>query len=488
MTLPHRSKLFFVGTGPGAIGLVTKRAFWALKKADIVIYGRFINPNLLFYASKKARYISACNDEEAIFSELSKLDGSRNTVWLTIGDPIFFSKHNRRMEKFAKLANLEIEIIPGVTSALAASTYSGILVSKPDCTDTVTISVGKKVATGKTNCPKKSDSPTVIFFLALDCLRELTEELFKAGWHKSDACAIIENGTTQNRTVFGGLSEIADMADSNGISEPALFVCGQEASSKNRFGWFEKKPLFSKKIVVTRPMPEGLDTVDKLEELGADVLYLPVVNIVRLPCDIDSTDYDLVIFTSAKSVSCFFDNIKQSGIHAGRIGSIACVGKKTAAALSDYHLKADIIPDDFSAKALTDKLIIEEIEGKRILIPGSEMMNPAMSLRLREAGASVKLLYLYRPEKNPIQWSSLIEKKIENWGNIDYLMLTSGFIAKAAADFFENKRFLVEKSSKTVAISKNVGRISKRLGFKNIIVSDEAAEESMIKKILDDIR
>ena len=110
--MPHRSKLFFVGTGPGAIGLVTKRAFWALKKADIVIYGRFINPNLLFYASKKARYISACNDEEAIFSELSKLDGSRNTVWLTIGDPIFFSKHNRRMEKFAKLANLEIEIIP----------------------------------------------------------------------------------------------------------------------------------------------------------------------------------------------------------------------------------------------------------------------------------------------------------------------------------------------------------------------------------------
>ncbi|NOZ84508.1 MAG: hypothetical protein GXP60_06885 [Epsilonproteobacteria bacterium] len=477
-----------MGTGPGAIGLVTKRALWVLKRADIVIYGRFINPNLLFYANKKARYISACNDEEAIFSELSKLNGNRDVAWLTIGDPIFFSKHNRRMEKFAKLTNLEIEIIPGVTSALAASTYSGILVSKPSCTDAVTISVGKKVATGKANCPKKSDSPTVIFFLALDCLKELTEKLFKAGWQKSDACAIIENGTTQNRTVFGRLSKIADLTDINEISEPALFVCGQEVSSKNRFGWFEKKPLFSKKIVVTRPMPEGLDTVDKLEELGADILYLPVVNIVRLPYDIDSIDYDLIVFTSAKSVSCFFDNIKQSGIYADRIGSIACVGKKTAAALGNYHLKADIIPDDFSAKALTDRLLAEGIKGKRILIPGSEMMNPAMSLRLREAGASVKLLYLYRPEKNSIQWSSLIEKKIENWGNVDYLMLTSGFIAKETANFFENKQFLVKKSSKTVAISKNVGRISKRLGFKNILVSEEATEESMIKKILDDIK
>ncbi len=486
--MPHKVKLFFVGAGPGAIGLVTKRALSVLKRADIVIYGRFINPNLLFYAGEKARYISACNDEEAIFSELSKLNGNRNTVWLTIGDPIFFSKHNRRMEKFSRIKNLEIEIIPGITSAIAAPTYSGIMVSMPSCTDTVTISVGKKMASGKANCPKKSDSPTVIFFLALDCLKELTEELFKAGWQKSDACAIIENGTTRNRTVFGSLSKIADMADINEISEPALFICGQEASSKNRFGWFEKKPLFSKKIVVTRPMPEGLDTVDKLEELGADVLYLPVINIVRLSCDIDSTDYDLIIFTSAKSVSCFFDNIKLSGIYADRIGSIACVGKKTAAALGNYHLKADIVPDDFSAKAMTDRLLAEGIKGKKILIPGSEMMNPVMPLRLREAGASVKLLYLYRPEKNPIQWSSLIKKKIENWGNIDYLMLTSGFIAKEAADFFEDERFLVEKSSKTVAISKNVGRISNRLGFRNIIVSDEATEEGMIKKILDDIK
>jgi len=112
-------------------------------------------------------------------------------------------------------------------------------------------------------------------------------------------------------------------------------------------------------------------------------------------------------------------------------------------------------------------------------------MNPEMSLQLKEAGADVRLLYLYKPERNRIKWEKLIRKKIDRWKNIDYLMLTSGFTAKMAAEFFDS-HLLIKKSLKTVAISKNVGRIAENLGFKNIIVSKEATEESMIKKILDD--
>jgi len=477
--LLHKKKLFFVGTGPGAIGLVTKRALSVLKKADLVIFGRFINPNILFYANSNAEFIDNISDEEILYKLAN--DSYKIAVWLTIGDPCFFSKHNRRIEQFSKLSNLDIEIVPGISSAIAVPEYSGILISKPDFTDTVTISVGRKVVSGKTACPKKSDSPTALFFLALDVLKELTQKLLRAGWLPDEPVAIIENGTTENRTIAGKLAEIADLAKQNGVSEPALFVCGKESDRKNRFDWFEKKPLFSKRIVVTRPMPNGLDTIDILEELGADVIYLPVVKLTRLSFDVDPSGYDLIIFTSAKSVSYFFEHVKPDSCN----GLIASVGQKTADALAKYHIKADIVPDEFSSKALTEKLIATGVKGKTILIPGSEMMNPEMSLRLKESGADVRLLYLYKPEKNRIKWENLIRKKIDRWKNIDYLMLTSGFTAKMAAEFFDG-HLLIKKSLKTVAISKNVGRIAENLGFKNIIVSKEATEESMIKKILDE--
>ncbi len=482
----HKVSLYFAGAGPGDTGLITKTALSVLKNADIVFFGHFINPNLLFYAKDSAEFIFIGRDDNEAFQRLKTLENGETVIWLTIGDPIFFSKSNRRITKFKQLKNIKIDIIPGITSAVAVPTYSGILISKPDLTDTVTVSVGKRVASGQINCPNKADSPTVIFFLTVDNLNELIKKMLNVGWSQDDQAVIIENGTTGNcREIFGKLETIADDAASHNIHEPALFICGKEAKNENIFAWFNKKPLFSMRIIVTRPMPDGIRTVELLERMGADVVYLPSIKLNPIDVKIEPLDkYDLIIFTSSNSVRLFLKQMKKSGQSIQSIKRIACVGRKTANSLEKYYLVSDIIPKEYNSASLLNELIKIGIKGKRILLPGSTMMKPYLEDKLKAKGAEVETVYLYRPEQNSIKWLEIIKNKINKWENIHYLLLTSAFAAKSAVKSFECRTLLTSKVENAVVISENVGKIAKDLGFKKVIVSREATEESMLEKIV----
>ncbi len=486
LILSRKARLFFAGAGPGNTELITKAALSVLKNADIVIFGHFINPNLLFYAKDSAEFIFVGKDDDTVFKRMATLEDEETVIWLTIGDSVFFSKSNRRIARVKQLGNIDIEIIPGIISAIAVPSYSGILISKPDCTDTVTVSVGKRVALGQINCPKKVGSPTIIFFLAIDNLHKLVEKMLDAGWKSDDKTAIIENGTTGScREVFSNLGNIADDASRHDILEPALFVCGKEVENKNLLKWFNKKPLFSKRIIVTRPMPEGIKTAARLEQMGADVIYLPSIRLNPIDVKIKPLNrYDLIVFTSANSVIFFLKQMQESGQSAQAIRKIACIGMKTAETLEKYYLRSDVIPKEHNSAGLLNELIKIGIKDKRILIPGSTMMKPYLANKLRAKGADVEIVDLYKPEQNSIKWLEIIKNKINKWDKIKYLLLTSGFVAESVVNSFDDRDFLTSRVENTVAISKNVGKIAAELGFKRILVSRETTEESMLERLL----
>ncbi len=418
---------YLAGAGPGDLGLVTLRVRELLEIADVIVFDYLCNPELLKWARPDAEIIYAgkkagqhtLRQEEINALLVEKTKAAHRVLRLKGGDPFLFGRGGEEAEALAE-AGLRFEIVPGVTSAIAAPAYAGIPVTHRDFTSSLTIFTGHedplKAETALDYARLASLPGTKVMLMGIERMGAISAELQKHGMAAETPVALVRWGTTGKQlTLSGTLSTIAQKILDTGFSAPAVAVFGEVATLKDKLGWFEKRPLRGKRIVVTRTRPQAGVLSAGLRELGADVYELPTIRI-EPPTDLrsfaelvqDAHTYDWLIFTSPNGVNAFFEMFYKLYSDAREIGGvrIAAIGPATAKRVKEFHLAVDLQPAEFVAEAIITEFQTKHggVENQRILLARSEQARDMLPKELSRMGAIVDEAVAYRtvPETNDV--------------------------------------------------------------------------------------
>ena len=410
--------VYLVGAGPGDPALLTLRGAELLRRADVVIYDHLVAPQLLTLCSSSARIMYAgkgagrpdTTRQRAINRRLIReARAGRTVIRLKGGDPFVFGRGGEEALALAE-AKIPYEVVPGVTSAVAVPAYAGIPVTHRHYASSVTIMTGHEHPDKPQSAIRWNElakvSDTLVCLMSVKTLPMITGKLMQYGRSATTPCAVIEWGATpRQRTVTGTLKTIAQRAARAAIQPPATLVVGHVVKLRAQLNWFETRPLFGKRIVVTRATEKAGPLVEQLEALGAQVEQLPAIELVPVAHNglfrdavqaIPQTDW--VFFTSPESIERFVTMLKPyrkdlrwlSGCHIGAIGP------KTAAAVEAAGLHVDFIPRQFRQEGVLMDLPRRVLDGKRALIVCAEGSRDVLADGLRKRGMRVMKVPIYR--------------------------------------------------------------------------------------------
>lgn len=494
--------VYLVGGGPGRADLITVRGAEVLKAADCIIFDKLANPALLSYARPDIEIIhvpkrigsGSCKQEEINKLLVEKASAGRTVVRLKGGDPCIFGRGAEEAAVLAE-AGIDFEIVPGITAAVAAADYTGIMLTSRDYSSQVAFITGRE-AEGKIESnidwPLLAKFPgTIVFYMAMGNLDFITSCLISNGMSEEMPAAVIADATLPTQTITKApLNLIADKCKQEEIEPPAIIVIGPAAAGDMNLNWFMKKPLFGKTILVTRDRRGNADFAAKIISRAGNPVEFPTVKIEPLIGKNDFlqalakfSEYDWIIFTSPNGVRIFFDFLHSLAKDARVFASakIAAVGTETAAKLADFGISPDFVPTIFTTKELAGQLIcFTNLRDKKILLLRSKVASNELVELLRQAGAEIDSVPLYTivTGKNDCTWLTGKMSK----GEIDWLTFTSPSCVRA---FFEQIRpDLVKSGSVKVA---SIGPVTsaqlERLGVR----IDTRAAEHTIDGLLDAI-
>jgi uroporphyrinogen III methyltransferase/synthase len=395
--------VYLVGAGPGDLDLITHRGFTLLGKADVVIYDHLVNPKLLDFAPQ-ARHLFAGKKSDSHTLEQPEINrllvreakAGHAVVRLKGGDPYIFGRGAEEAEALQR-AGVPFEVVPGVTAAIGASTYAGIPLTHRDRASQVTFVTGHTKDDGfeAADLPRRG---TLVVYMGIKSLPKIADKLVRIGWDPATPAATIQWATTpRQRTVRGTLSTIAKLASK--INAPAVTIIGKVVDLERRLRWFEKKPLFGQKIVVTRSREQSSELARKFEALGAEVAVFSTIRIRPVKVKpIRISGYTHIAFTSRTAVEYFFPNLE--GDARSLAGTKVCaVGDQTARALIERGIKPDLVAGEFTSKSLARELAHQGVKGAHVFHPGANLMNPDFQKLLSRVGARVTDLVLYCIDK-----------------------------------------------------------------------------------------
>ena len=442
-------KVFLVGAGPGDPGLLTLKAARLLESAEVVVLDALVSPEIkallnpaaeIIYAGKRASNHAMTQDAiNALLVDLGR--SGKRVVRLKGGDPFVFGRGGEEAESLRQ-AGVAFEIVPGISSAIAAPAYAGIPVTHRSLATSFTVVTGHESdSSSGVDWPSVSKIPgTVIFLMGLSQLENITAHLIENGRPPRTPVAVVSRGTTpRQRSVSGTLDTISQIVREAAIEPPALIVVGEVAALRDSLSWFETKPLFGKRVVVTRARAQASDLARILAEAGAEVLEYPTIEIAA-PSSFDSLDRciatlgtcDWIVFSSTNGVDSFFDRLLQSHKDARMLSGlhVAAVGNSTAERLAARGIRADIVPERFQSSALLP-LLPEDLSGMRFAIVRAASGNDEFLDALRARGANVDLVVAY--ETRAVDSHGELGKLITE-GKVDAVTFTSG---STVDNFFE---------------------------------------------------
>jgi uroporphyrinogen III methyltransferase/synthase len=410
-------KVFLTGAGPGDPGLLTLRAREAMRRADVLLYDALASDAIVDLASPACEriYVGKRGGAESVAQDeieklmIEKARAGKTVVRLKGGDPFLFGRGGEEAQAL-HAAGVEFEVIPGVSSALAAPAYAGIPVTHRDHNTVLTIVSGHEDPAKDRSAidwQRLSDpKATLIFLMAMRNLREIAANLMQNGLPADHPAAVIANGTRPSQeTVTGTLATIAGEAERAGLSAPAIVVVGTVVALRSGLTWFERLPLFGKRVLMTRPADPHDDLARALLRAGAEPVAAPAVAIVP-PDDPagaerathDPSQYSWVVFTSANGVRVFFDYLEARRDDARIFGNakIAAIGLKTSQALLLRNVRADAVPQRYVAEDLADLLVASSREGDRILLYRAQEARDVLPQRLKAAGRPVTVVAAYK--------------------------------------------------------------------------------------------
>lgn len=456
MTTPRKSgKVYLVGAGPGDPGLLTLKGKECLAQADVVLYDYLANPVLLQYAPATAQrlYIGRRGrgqyQDQADINRLliERAKEGHVVVRLKGGDPFVFGRGGEEAEAMAA-AGVEFEIVSGVTAAVAVPAYAGIPVTHRTLASTVTFVTGHEDPTKPETLlewPKLANvSGTLVFMMGMKNLPSIVAHLLAEGRSSDQPVAAIRWGTkADQKTIVGTLADIVEKTEAAQLEPPTVIVVGEVVRLRGQLNWFETKPLFGKRIVLTRAQEQAREFSQLLAAYGAEPVEVPTIQIVP-PASWQALDdaisrlgtYQWLIFTSVNGVGPFMDRLHAAGKDARALANlrICAIGPRTAQELKTYGLTADLVPTEFQAEGVIASLTQVGIRGNRVLIPRAEVAREILPEQLRELGAAVDVIPVYRTIVPTVDVASLTQQLHE--GRVAALTFTSSSTVRNFVELF----------------------------------------------------
>ncbi|MDA8387517.1 MAG: uroporphyrinogen-III C-methyltransferase [Nitrospiraceae bacterium] len=421
MVKNKKGKVFLVGAGPGDAGLLTIKAARCLGKADVVVYDYHLNSQVLGYVRSDAEFIYAgkrgghhtMSQDDINATLIDRARDGKTVCRLKGGDPFVFGRGGEEACALVD-AGLEFEIVPGVSSSVAAPAYAGIPLTHRKISSSFAVIPGYEDATkqGSSIDWQKiaTGVGTLVFLMAVKNVGELVQKLIENGKPPETPVAVIRWGTRpEQRTITSTLAEIAGRMKQTEIKPPAVMVVGEVVRLREKLKWYETKPLFGHRVLVTRE--HSTPGFASLEDLGAEIVEFPAIEIVPpaswQPLDEalgNAGSYDWIIFTSTNGVKFFFKRFRELRMDIRSIRARICaVGSKTAEAVRRFCLNVDLVPEEFRAEGLIDAFTglypSGRLDGVRFLLPRAEEAREIFPEQIRRMGGVMDVPAAYRAVK-----------------------------------------------------------------------------------------
>jgi uroporphyrinogen III methyltransferase/synthase len=441
--IKKRGKVYIIGAGPGDPGLITMKGMRCIQEADVLIYDHLVSEELLSYAKDSIRLIYAGKQggdhtlsQEQINRRLVEEAGQGKIVTrVKGGDPFIFGRGGEEAECLAN-AGIDFEVVPGITSAIAVPTYAGIPLTHRGFTSTVAFVTGHEDPTKEKsdiNWEALTGIGTLVFLMGVKNLSKIVASLIAHGKDPETPAALIRWGTTaEQETLTGTLSNIIQRSEEKGFLPPSIFVVGKVVDLHGPLDWFEKKPLFGKGIVITRPESQAADMRRLLWQQGARTIPFSTISIVP-PESWQALDqalerletYYWIIFTSANGVHFFFRRLKETGRDIRDLKGIriCTIGPATASTLEAMGLRVDLVPDAFISEGVVKAFEKIDVKGRKILLPRAEAARDVIPEGLSKLGAAVDIVTVYRTLASKHKKEEL--EPLMEAGKVDVITFTS---------------------------------------------------------------
>jgi uroporphyrinogen III methyltransferase/synthase len=435
------STVFLIGAGPGNPGLITVRGMQCLASADVVLYDHLVPARLLRYARADAEKIDVGVaapqplEQEAICYLLAEKAREGKTVArLKWGDPFVFDRGGAEA-LFLHEQGVRFDVIPGVPAGIAVPSYAGVPITYPGGGDTLTFVRGHEDE-GKTRASVDWSSlarldGTIVCYAGPQQLPSILSSLLSHGRSADDSAAVIYDGTLPTQTtITATLGELVDIVKRSEERRPGILIVGRVVALREHLRWFDARPLFGKRVLVTRPREQAVELTERLEEMGADAIEAPMIRIVPpedyAPLDAACArvaEFDWIVFASVNAADVFVDRLLAGpqDLRALNGVKLCAVGSATAERLAQRGLKVDLTPAEFRAEGVVRAIAdAGDLNGVRVLHPHADIGREAIAEGLRAQGASVSEVVAYRTvaveaerEGEPDIYRMLLERRID---------------------------------------------------------------------------
>ena len=492
--------VYLVGAGPGDAGLLTVRGRDLVSRADVVVYDRLVGAEILawcradaekiFVGKEAGRHSMTQDDINALIIEKA-LQG-KEVCRLKGGDPFVFGRGGEEA-LFCLQHNVPFEIVPGVTSAIAAPAYAGIPVTHRGAATSFA------VVTGHT---KDDDAPpenlpvadTLVCLMGVRALPKIVAALRARGESADKPVALIRWGTTANQQVVTGtLATIEAEVEKAALKPPALIVIGEVVNLRQQLQWFDHRPLWGQTVIVTRAREQASGLVVSLQEQGARVIQCPTIRVEELEdysvlhnAIENLHNYNWVVFTSTNGVEKFWNQLQGQGLDARALGKskVAAIGPATEAALKQRGIVPDLVPQSSISEDVAASMIKHDLRGKTVLIVRALEGREVLQGKLTEAGADVRLAPCYRTLPDNSQ-ADLARAEIEA-GRVQWITFTSSSTVQHFVDAL-GARFISSHRSRfrVACIGPITAETARQLDITPDVVAKSAGVEALVKVILD---
>jgi uroporphyrinogen III methyltransferase/synthase len=494
-------KVYLVGAGPGDPGLVTLRGIECLAQAELVLYDYLVNPQIVEHAAAGAQLVCLgrhgldrlLTQDEINDRMIAGARAGQTVVRLKSGDPMIFGRVADEVQALVA-AGVDFEIVPGVTAATALGAYAGIPLTHRELASAVAFVTGHEDSAKDApvlDYSGLSQFPgTLVFYMAVTTAPTWTKALLDGGRPPTTPAAIVRRCSWPDQQVIRcQLGEVASVIAEQRIRPPVLAVVGEVAAVESSIHWFSRRPLFGKRIVVTRAAGQAGELRRRLEQLGATVLIQPAIQITapeswnevdRAIAQLDG--YDWLVFSSVNGVRYFLERLlATTDLRRLSRAMLAAIGPGTAQALAEYHLKVDLLPDEYRAEALAAALVAR-VRDRRVLLLRASRGREVLAQELQAAGARVEQVVVY--QSYDVEHAEPQVLTALRAGRVDYLTVTSSAIARSAAKLFGADLH----RAKLASISPLTSATLREAGARVDVEARSYTMEGLVAAILDDVR
>lgn len=502
------SKVFLIGAGPGDPELFTLKGKRLLETAEVVIYDRLVNEKILAYAPSDAEliYVGKESSRHVMHQEeinqllVDKALEGKRVIRLKGGDPFVFGRGGEEAQ-YIREHGCDFEIVPGITSAIAVPAYAGIPVTHRDDNSSVTFVTGhERYGKEKSSINWKGlgeSKDTIVFLMGVENLAYICRQLVKYGRHPGTPVALIRWGTLPAQEVLvGELSNIEAKKQQVQFKPPAVIIVGEVVRQRQSLQWFENRPLWGKKIVVTRARSQASVLVDRITDLGGEAIEFPSITIrpgenlnPLYKALKDIRHYNWLLFTSVNAVDIFFQVLKDQNIdvrelHGIKIGAIGAV---TRDKIIDKGLKVDVVPEEFVAESMIKALSGRITRGDWVLLPRAKGARSILPEALKNVGASVNEVIIYEAISNHEVLNNVL--MAVQGGEIDYITFTSSSTVRNFVNIIGRESIdTINRRCKIACIGPVTAGTAEEYGLKTDIIAEQYTIDGLVAAILKTIQ